>query len=142
MTEDLFRHDRRTDDKDIRPTPEATFWAIAKIVAERSTCPSGARHGAVLVSAEGRILSVGYGSPASGHPPCDTCWLRKKFLETGVKDWSVCPSIHAEINALANAARVGVSTVGAVLYVTKKPCDRCWDTLHNAGISEFRWEQD
>lgn len=124
---------KRTDGT-IRPTLQSTFFEIARVMAERSTCPEGARHGAVLVSESGYIISTGYGSPCAGVDPCEKCWLREKFKETGVKDWSVCPSVHAEANAIINAAKNGVSTDGAILYTTKDLCNSCRAMCRNAGI--------
>jgi dCMP deaminase len=126
---------RRTDGT-FRPSIDAAFLDIAEILAGRSTCPSGARHGAVI-AVDRRIVATGYGSPAIGVAPCERCWLREKFAETGVKDWSVCPSCHAELNAIIFAARAGVSVLGGTLYVTKDPCEPCRRALVNAGITRI-----
>lgn len=126
----------RTDKTD-RPSFGTTLFEIAKTMAERSTCPSGARHGAILVDQERNIISTGYGSPARGVDPCTECWLRKKYKETGVKDFSVCPAVHAEANAIMNAARNGVSTKGAIMYTTKGLCDGCRRLCVNAGIQSY-----
>lgn len=126
--------DQRTDGT-VRPCVEDVFMTLAGQLAERSTCPAGARHGAVLAVSR-RVVATGYGSPTSGVPPCSECWLRKSEEATGYKDWSVCPSVHAEENAVAMAARHGISVAGAVAYVTKRPCDRCLRLLKNAGVAE------
>lgn len=127
----------RTDGS-LRPTLDDTFFAIAQILAERSTCPEGARHGCVI-TVDNRIIATGYGSPAIGVAPCEKCWLREKYEATGIKDWSVCPSIHAEANAVACAARNGISTQGGVAWITREPCERCATLLRSAGITYFRW---
>jgi dCMP deaminase len=121
-----------------RPSLEETFLAVAAVLAERSTCPDGARHGCVI-TVDNRIVATGYGSPASGIPPCGECHLRKKFYETGIKDFSVCPACHAEVNAVACAAFNGVSIRGGVAWVTREPCDGCRRLLRNAGISTLIW---
>jgi dCMP deaminase len=77
---------------------------------------------------------MGYGSPPVGVPPCRECWLRLEKERTGKKDWSVCPSVHAEANAVAMAAKFGVSVAGASAYVTAEPCDECLRLLANAGV--------
>jgi len=100
------------------------------------SCPEGARHGAV-VTVDDRIVATGYGSPAAGRPPCEACWLRLKFRETGVKDWTVCPSVHAEANAIATAARNGISVRAGIIYVTRQPCEGCERLIVNAGIGEI-----
>jgi dCMP deaminase len=125
-------------DKTSRPELDDTFFEIARALAERSTCPDGARHGCVI-TVDNRVIATGYGSPGVGVPPCERCWLREKYAETGVKDWSVCPSIHAEANAVACAARNGVSTRGAVAWVTRAPCERCRVLLLSAGIERVHW---
>lgn len=124
----------RTDGT-VRPSLDETFLKVAEVLAEQSTCPDGARHGAVI-TVDRRIVATGYGSPAAGVLPCERCWLREKFRETGIKDFSVCPSCHAELNALISAARIGVSVFGGTLYVTKKPCEPCSRALTNAGIDK------
>lgn len=127
---------QRTE-SDHRPSADFVWRNVAAQIAERSTCPDGARHGCVLVK-DGYMIAAGYGSPARGVDPCAECWLRKKKRETGEKDWSVCPSVHAEVNVIATAARLGVSVEGAVAYITKnRPCDPCYRVLVNAGVAEF-----
>lgn len=121
-----------------RPSLAETFLAVATALAERSTCPDGARHGCVI-TVDDRIVATGYGSPASGVAPCDVCHLRKKFVETGVKDFSVCPAVHAEANAVACAAFNGVSVRGGTAWVTRGPCDGCRRLLRNAGINMIAW---
>lgn len=118
----------------LRPSLKATYLAMAALLAERSSCPDGARHGCVI-TVDDRIVATGYGSPAQGVTPCERCWLREKFLETGIKDWSVCPAVHAEVNAVATAARNGVSIRGGTVYVTREPCKPCRHVLVNAGVA-------
>lgn len=125
-------------DKTPRPTLDDTFFEIARVLAERSTCPEGARHGCVI-TVDNRIIATGYGSPAIGVTPCKKCWLREKYQATGIKDWSVCPAVHAEANAVACAARNGISTRGGIAWITREPCERCYALLRSAGIVNFRW---
>jgi dCMP deaminase len=119
-----------------RPSKDETFLRVAEILAELSTCPSGARHGAIVV-VDRRIVATGYGSPASGVAPCERCWLREEYARTGKKDWSVCPSVHAELNALLFAARAGVAVLGGTLYVTREPCRSCMRAIANAGVARI-----
>src|SRR5262245_49260748 len=135
---DFIEGGRMRTDRTRRPTIGETFLAVAQILAERSTCPEGARHGAVI-TVHDRVVATGYGSPAAGAPPCRECWLRKRFAETGVKDWSVCPSVHAEANAVASAARIGAPIMGGVIWVTREPCAACARLLLNAGVVMARW---
>lgn len=130
----------RTDGTE-RPDMGETFMKVAALFAERSTCPDGARHGCVITK-DGILLAEGYGSPASGVRPCEQCWLRKKYAETGVKDWTVCPAVHAEANAIANAARKGISLDGASAWVTRMPCEPCQRLMTNAGLKDAYFKID
>lgn len=131
--------DIRTDSTE-RPSLADTFFTVARAFAERSTCPDGARHGCVI-TVDDRVIATGYGSPPIGMPACPTCYLRDEFARTGRKDWSVCPAVHAEANAVACAARNGVSTKGASAWVTREPCEQCYAILKAAGIAKVFWSQ-
>lgn len=128
---------KRTDGTE-RPELSEVFLEMATSMARRSTCPEGARHGAIA-ERSGRVLATGYGSPPAGMHPCPVCWLRKKFDETGVKDFSVCPAVHAESNCVASAARHGVALEGATVHVTRDPCQGCDGLLRNAGVKTIVW---
>ena len=111
------------------------YLGIAKAVAQRSPCLK-MKVGAVLVKHDA-VISTGYNGPARGEKHCKVC-VRKK-LSTGSAYTKDCPAVHAEENAIINAAREGHSTVGAVLYLwTSKgplePCYRCEREIINAGI--------
>ncbi len=125
---------RRTDCTQ-RPPKLNTFLEMAEKLAEQSTCPVGARHGCIILTKDFNIVAVGYGSPARGVDACPECWLRKKFDETGIKDWTVCPSVHAEANAVANAAKLGHSLIDTRALVTREPCWPCERLLRNAGVA-------
>jgi dCMP deaminase len=109
------------------------WLAIARTVAKRSPCPDGRRHGAVLVSKDGRMLAAGYNGPAAGEEHCRACSLE---ADGRGKDWRTCPAVHAEANAVANAARAGVAVMGAAVHCTKQPCAGCRALLRNAGVTE------
>lgn len=99
---------------------------VARVVATRGTC-NRLLVGAV-VSREGRVLSTGYNGPPAGLPHCahDPDFLRKD---------PCMDAVHAEANAVAFAARFGVATEGAEVYVTHSPCSACAKLLINAGMS-------
>lgn len=120
-----------------RPLLDEVFMKMAEDMAERSTCPDGARNGAVLVR-DGHVIATGYGSPAVGVPPCTKCWLREMKAEGEAKAWEVCPSVHAEINAILMAAKFGIVVEGSTMYVTKMPCDPCLRNMVNAGVEWFK----
>ena len=116
----------------MRPDWNTYFMQIASVVATRSTCER-AHVGAVFVR-DKRILCTGFnGSPAGlGH--CD---------EIGhlMVDGHCVRTIHAEVNAIVQAAQHGVSTKGATCYVTHFPCIHCTKTLINAGIKSIVYQQ-
>lgn len=101
------------------------FMAIAKVVSSRSTCPRKFV-GAVIVR-DRTILSTGYNGSVRGLPHCS---------EAGhmMEDGHCVATIHAEVNALVQAAKNGVSIDGASIYVTASPCWNCFKTISNAGI--------
>ena len=111
---------------------------IAQLVANRGTC-SRARVGAVL-GRDGRILATGYNGPPSGFPHCtdpDGCTDVDRAEPSGC-----VRSVHAEANAIAYAARYGISTNGASLYCSHLPCRRCAELIINAGISTVYYATD
>ncbi len=101
------------------------FMQIARTVATRSTCDRK-NVGAVLVR-DRVILSTGYNGSISGTPHCDEAG---HMMENG----HCVRTIHAEMNAIAQAARNGVNISGATLYVTCSPCWECFKVLANCGI--------
>ena len=116
-----------------RITRDDLFMSVAHAFSDRSTCVR-ARVGAVIVR-DRHLLTHGYnGSP----PGADHC------LDVGcaIGDDGGCErTIHAEANALAFAARVGISVEGATLYCTHEPCYRCAQLLLVSGIAEVIYDQ-
>lgn len=112
------------------------FLAIANLVGERSTCLRR-KVGAVLVR-EKRILCTGYNGVPHGMAHCEDvgCLREKLGIQPGERI-EICRGIHAEQNALVQAATFGVSVTGAKLYCTHSPCITCAKMLINAGIKEF-----
>lgn len=113
--------------------PDKQLWHeiylnLAGAVALQGTCPR-AQVGAVLVRA-GRPLSVGYNGAPPGQPHCAELYSEHHHLAEG----SCTNAIHAELNAIAWAARVGIPTSGAILYCTHAPCIPCGQAILSAGI--------
>lgn len=106
---------------------------LALTVASWSSSPEGRQHGCVL-AAEGRyVIATGYNGPPSGEGYCDCAGKLKDYcLEN-------CRAVHAEVNAVCNAARIGARTLGSIAYVTKKPCEPCRGALINAGVAAIFW---
>lgn len=116
----------------IRPSWNEYFLNIAHEVAQRSTCER-AQVGAVIVR-DKRILTTGYNGSPRGLPHC---------TEVGcLMDNGHCVrTLHAEQNAIIQAALHGVITEGATIYVTHQPCFNCAKTIINAGISEIVFDR-
>lgn len=118
-------------DKTVRPSWHEYFMAIAREVSTRASCPR-ASCGAVIVSQDHRILSTGYNGSPSGRPSCQEigCSLDADHCQT---------AIHAEVNAVAWAARKGISLEGSRLYLYSDkyatPCRECIKVLVAAGVS-------
>ena len=111
-----------------RISVDQMIMQIAKAAALRSTCTKRAAVGAVLSDSTGRIISTGYNGVPSGMPHCDDlgCLLDE--------DGHCVAAVHAELNAIIQCARVGVSTIGLILHVTHSPCPKCAAALIQAGI--------
>jgi dCMP deaminase len=118
---------------DLRPSWDAYFMDIASLVARRSTCLRRAV-GAVIVK-DKRILSTGYNGAPSGIAHCaQTGCLREQLKVPSGERHELCRGIHAEQNAIIQAAYHGVSIRGATLYCTNLPCSICAKMIINAGI--------
>jgi len=109
------------------------------MVAKRSTCLR--RHvGAILVK-DKRILATGYNGAPSGLRHCEEvgCLRETTSVPSGERH-ELCRGLHAEQNAIIQAAYHGFSIRGATLYCTNKPCVICSKMLINAGIRKIRYE--
>ena len=111
----------------MRPSWDHYFMEIAKVVAMRSTC--NRKQVGVVLTRNHFILATGYGGSVRGQPHC---------IDVGCdidpNTGGCVRTVHAETNAVAQAAQHGVSTLGATAYVTLSPCPTCFKLLVNAGI--------
>lgn len=112
-----------------RPSEHFTWMQVASAFAQRATCPRLAV-GAVIVR-YGLQLSQGYNGAPRGSAHCTDVGCD---LQTVHGKQSCMRAIHAEHNAVLNAARAGQSTLHSTLYVTHAPCVRCADVITQAGI--------
>ncbi len=119
-----------------RPDIDEYFLKISAVVAERSTC---LRHhvGAVAVKNK-HILSTGYNGAAAGCKDCLElgCLRNERNIPSGERH-EICRAIHAEQNAIIQAALHGVSIEGCTIYCTHTPCVLCAKMLTNAKIKRF-----
>ena len=127
--------------KYVRPSWDEYFLELADAVSKRATCDRG-RSGCVIVR-DKRILVTGYvGSPA-GLPHCDEVGHLMKTVvnEDGSKSEHCVRTVHAEQNAICQAAKLGVSVDGATVYCRMTPCRVCAMLLINCGIKRVYCER-
>lgn len=116
-----------------RPPWDKYFIDITRLVATRSTCLRRGV-GALLVK-ERNILATGYNGAPSGISHCsETGCIREQMSVPSGERHELCRGLHAEQNAIIQAARHGVNIDGATLYCTTMPCVICAKMLINAGI--------
>lgn len=123
-----------------RPDWDSYFMDITRLVSKRSTCTRRAV-GAIIVK-EKRILSTGYNGAPSGIDHCsEVGCLREKLNVPSGEKHELCRGIHAEQNAIVQAAFHGVSIKGATLYCTNLPCSICAKMIINAGIKNIFYQE-
>ena len=119
-----------------RPSWDQYFISIAEMVATRSTCLR--RHvGAILVK-DKRILATGYNGAPAGLKHCEEvgCLRENSSVPSGMRH-ELCRGLHAEQNAIIQAACYGTPIGGSTLYCTNKPCVICSKMIINAGIKDI-----
>jgi len=122
-----------------RPSWDEYFMEITKLIATRSTCLRK-KVGALLVK-DKRIISTGYNGAPSGLPHCaEVGCLRDKLKIPSGQRQEICRGLHAEQNAVIQAALHGISTKGAILYCTHQPCVTCAKIIINSGIIKVIFE--
>ncbi len=124
---------KQRDNEERRPSWDEYFMSIVDLVSKRSTCLRR-KVGAAIVK-EKNILATGYNGAPRGLPHClDLGCLREELnVPTGERH-ELCRGLHAEQNAIIQAAYHGVSINGATLYSTTLPCSICTKMIINAGI--------
>ncbi|MDR7519895.1 MAG: dCMP deaminase family protein [Armatimonadota bacterium] len=117
----------------MRPSWDEYFMRIAQLAATRSTCLR--RHVGAVVVKDRMVLSTGYNDTPRGLPNCGDggCARCASDAPTGV-GLDTCLCLHAEQNAIVQAAYHGVGINGASIYVTYQPCLTCAKMILNAGI--------
>jgi dCMP deaminase len=125
---------------EVRPTPEQYFMLLAVATRERAVC-LGRHVGAVLV-ADQRIIATGYNGTPTGFRNCDEGGCHRcahpEEYQSG-RGYDVCICVHAEQNALLQAARLGYSVQSARCYTTLRPCFGCLKELYQAGVTSIRY---
>ena len=112
------------------------FMEIARTVAGWSSCFQANRHVGAVITKDKRIMTTGYNGACSGVVSCaekGECLRRKLNIPSGTKH-ELCFAVHAEQNAIVQAAKYGINISGATLYCTHQPCVICAKIIINAGI--------
>lgn len=124
-----------------RPSWTEYFMAITKMVAKRSTCLRR-QVGAILVK-DKRILATGYNGSPAGLRHCEEvgCLREDSSVPSGERH-ELCRGLHAEQNAIIQAAYHGIAISGATVFCTNKPCVICSKMIINAGITKICYDQD
>ena len=127
---------KQTKKNTARPSWDEYFMEMAHLVAKRSTCLRRSI-GAVLVK-DKKILATGYNGAPNGLEHClDIGCLREKLGVPSGQRHELCRALHAEQNAIIQAAVHGTPLKGSVLYLTNQPCIICAKMIINAGIKEI-----
>ena len=120
-----------------RPTWDEYFMQMAELTATRSTCLRRSV-GAVIVK-DKQIIATGYNGAPKGVPHCidkGGCIREKMGIPSGERH-ELCRALHAEQNAIIQAATIGLSIEGGTIYVTHQPCVICAKMIINAGITKI-----
>lgn len=117
-----------------RPTWDEYFMEVCNAIAKRATCDRG-RSGCVIAK-DNQILATGYVGAPSGLPHCDEVGhqMKKLIHEDGTVTQHCVRTVHAEQNAICQAARRGVAIQGSTLYCRMTPCRTCAMMIINCGI--------
>lgn len=109
------------------------FMRLAETVAERATCDR--KHVGAVIVRDRHILSTGYNGAPAGLPHCTDVGHQMDAGNHCIR------TVHAEANAIAQAAMHGVSLKGAAIYITASPCDHCIKLLLNTGIKDVWYKE-
>lgn len=120
-----------------RPSWDEYFMQMAELTAKRSTCLR--RNVGAIIVKDKHIIATGYNGAPKGLPHCEElggCLRQKLGVPSGERH-ELCRALHAEQNAIIQAATLGQSVEGATIYVTHQPCIICAKMIINAGISRI-----
>lgn len=128
--------DQKQTEKYVRPSWDEYFIEVMEAVSKRSTCDRG-RSGCVIVKNK-QILATGYVGSAAGDDHCDKVGhlYQKRIHEDGSITEHCVRTIHAEQNAICQAAKQGISIDGSTTYQRMTPCPVCARMLVNSGVKK------
>ncbi len=119
------------------------FMNMAHLVAGWSSCYQDNRQVGAVIVKDKRILTTGYNGASSGITSCKErgeCLRKKLGIASGTRQ-EICYAVHAEQNAIVQAAKLGVSVDGATIYVTHQPCSICAKMIINSGIKRIVYKE-
>jgi len=122
---------------DNRPSWDEYFMQMAELTAQRSTCLR--RHVGAVIVKDRHIIATGYNGASRGLKHCDElggCLRQKLGVPSGQRH-ELCRALHAEQNAIIQAATLGQSIEDGTIYVTHQPCVICAKMIINAGIKRI-----
>lgn len=130
-----------SEEKYIRPSWDEYFMEVCNAISKRATCDRG-RSGCVIAK-DKQILVTGYVGSPRGLPHCDDVGhqMKKMMHEDGSVTQHCVRTVHAEQNAICQAARRGISIEGATLYCRMTPCRTCAMLIINCGITRVVCEK-
>lgn len=119
------------------------FMELTETVAGWSSCYQPNRHVGAVIVKDKRVVATGYNGAPAGVKSCEEkgeCLRKKLNIASGTKH-ELCFAVHAEQNAIAQAAKFGINIQGATLYCTHQPCVICAKIIINAGISKVIYKE-
>lgn len=119
------------------------FMEMAQFVSTWSSCYKQDRHVGAVIVRDKRILTTGYNGAPSGISSCAerfNCMRVDMGIPSGTRH-ELCYAVHAEQNAIIQAAKQGICVEGATLYCTHQPCVICCKMIINAGIKRVVYRQ-
>lgn len=122
---------------------DVRFMELTQKVAEWSSCYQENRHVGAIIVRDKRVLTTGYNGAPSGVKSCvekGECLRKKLGILSGTRH-ELCYAVHAEQNAIAQAAKLGIVLEGATLYCTHQPCVICAKMIINSGIKRIIYKE-
>ena len=119
------------------------FMDMAKLVSGWSSCYKPNRQVGAVIVRDKRILTTGYNGAPQGIPSCKErceCIRENLGIASGTRQ-EMCYAVHAEQNAIVQAAKLGLSLEGATIYCTHQPCSICTRLIINSGIKRVVYDQ-
>ncbi|MGI6725183.1 MAG: deoxycytidylate deaminase [Christensenellales bacterium] len=119
------------------------FMEMAHLVSTWSSCYTEGRAIGAIVVKDKRVMTTGYNGAPAGIKTCKdkgNCLRRELNIASGTRA-EICYAVHAEQNAVVQAAKLGISIDGATLYCTHQPCSVCAKIIINAGIRRIVYAQ-